>query len=240
MKKKAFVGLLILFVWVFHSLIPKQGSAEENSIAVQVFEKHNETLSQRDVENLLPSVLKTFKELDTKTVLTQDNLSTAVANPESLKELLPKVDVEFISLLTENEGIQAIFKDPDFHILLQDDEAIAELARLVKASWLELQMGKLAWFLLLPIIAVLLYTLGKGADWLVDEAVLLSTRWGLGKAVIGATIVSIGTTTPEAAVSVLSAIQGKPGLALGNAVGSIICDTGLIIGLASLIAPSII
>ena len=90
---------------------------------------------------------------------------------------------------------------------------------------------------LFAIIAVTLYTLGKGADWLVDEAVILSTRWGLGKAVIGATIVSIGTTTPEAAVSVLSAIQGKPGLALGNAVGSIICDTGLILGLASLMAP---
>lgn len=90
---------------------------------------------------------------------------------------------------------------------------------------------------LLLIVAVMLYTLGKGADWLVDEAVVLSTRWGLGKAVIGATIVSIGTTTPEAAVSVFSAIQGKPDLALGNAVGSIICDTGLIIGLASLIAP---
>ena len=90
---------------------------------------------------------------------------------------------------------------------------------------------------LFAIIAVTLYTLGKGADWLVDEAVILSTRWGLGKAVIGATIVSIGTTTPEAAVSVLSALQGKPGLALGNAVGSIICDTGLILGLASLIAP---
>ncbi len=90
---------------------------------------------------------------------------------------------------------------------------------------------------LFAIIAVTLYTLGKGADWLVDEAVILSTRWGLGKAVIGATIVSIGTTTPEAAVSVISALQGKPGLALGNAVGSIICDTGLILGLASLMAP---
>ena len=90
---------------------------------------------------------------------------------------------------------------------------------------------------LLLIVAAMLYTLGKGADWLVDEAVVLSTRWGLGKAVIGATIVSIGTTTPEAAVSVFSAIQGKPDLALGNAVGSIICDTGLILGLASLIAP---
>ena len=104
-------------------------------------------------------------------------------------------------------------------------------------KWIEeLVMGLGSPFLLV-IVAVTLYTLGKGADWLVDEAVTLSVRWGLGKAVIGATIVSIGTTTPEAAVSVFSAIQGKPGLALGNAVGSIICDTGLIIGLASLIAP---
>ena len=104
-------------------------------------------------------------------------------------------------------------------------------------QWIEHLVTGLASPFLFLIIVVTLYTLGKGADWLVDEAVVLSTRWGMGKAVIGATIVSIGTTTPEAAVSVLSAIQGKPGLALGNAVGSIICDTGLILGLASLIAP---
>ena len=54
---------------------------------------------------------------------------------------------------------------------------------------------------------------------------------------IGATIVSLGTTTPEAAVSVLAAIKGNPDFALGNAVGSIICDTGLILGTAALIAP---
>ena len=104
-------------------------------------------------------------------------------------------------------------------------------------QWIENLIHGLPSLALFAIIAVMLYTLGKGADWLVDEAVILSTRWGLGKAVIGATIVSIGTTTPEAAVSVLSAIQGEPGLALGNAVGSIICDTGLILGLASLMAP---
>ena len=104
-------------------------------------------------------------------------------------------------------------------------------------QWITELINGLPSLALFAIIAVTLYTLGKGADWLVDEAVILSTRWGLGKAVIGATIVSIGTTTPEAAVSVLSALQGEPGLALGNAVGSIICDTGLILGLASLIAP---
>ncbi|MCU0823599.1 MAG: sodium:calcium antiporter, partial [Leptospira sp.] len=50
--------------------------------------------------------------------------------------------------------------------------------------------------------------------------------------IVGATIVSLGTTLPEVSVSVLSALDGNPGIALGNAVGSIICDTGLILGIA--------
>lgn len=85
------------------------------------------------------------------------------------------------------------------------------------------------------IIAVSIYLLGKGADVLVDEAVTLSLRWGVPKMIIGATIVSLGTTLPEATVSVLAALNGNPDLALGNAIGSIITDTGLIIGIASLI-----
>ena len=96
---------------------------------------------------------------------------------------------------------------------------------------------ELHWTLLALVIAVSLGVLGKAADWLVDEAVALSERSGIPKAVVGATIVSLGTTTPEAAVSVLAAVEGRPGLALGNAVGSIICDTGLILGVACLIAP---
>ena len=79
--------------------------------------------------------------------------------------------------------------------------------------------------------------LGKAADWLVDLAVGLSLRLGMPRVIVGATIVSLGTTAPEAAVSVLAAIQGRPGLAMGNAVGSIICDTGLILGLACLLKP---
>lgn len=91
--------------------------------------------------------------------------------------------------------------------------------------------------LLLLGIAFALAALGKAADVLVEEAVTLSLRWGVPTAIVGATIVSLGTTTPEAAVSVLAAVQGSPGLALGNAVGSIICDTGLILGIAILISP---
>jgi len=86
-------------------------------------------------------------------------------------------------------------------------------------------------------IGALIAALVAGAHLLVEEAVTLSVKWGVSKVVIGATIVSLGTTLPEAAVSVLAAIQGEPGLALGNAVGSIICDTGLILGIATLITP---
>lgn len=90
---------------------------------------------------------------------------------------------------------------------------------------------------LLLIIGISIYTLGKGADLLVDESVVISERWGLPRVLVGATIVSLGTTFPEAAVSVFAALQGSPGLALGNAVGSIICDTGLILGIATLMSP---
>ena len=106
-----------------------------------------------------------------------------------------------------------------------------------REGWIESNFGNLHTIWLFVIIAVTLYLLAKGADMLVDQAVTLSTRWGIPQTLIGATIVSLGTTTPEAAVSVLAAVQGDPDIALGNAVGSIICDTGLILGTAALIAP---
>ena len=104
-------------------------------------------------------------------------------------------------------------------------------------QWIEHLMAGLPMSALFVIIAVTLVGLAKGADWLVDHTVILSERQGIPKVLIGATVVSLGTTTPEAAVSVLAAVKGDSGLALGNAVGSMICDTGLILGLAALINP---
>jgi cation:H+ antiporter len=91
-------------------------------------------------------------------------------------------------------------------------------------------------FLLLAVIAVCILILSRGADWMIDGAVQLSRRTGLPRIVIGATIISLGTTMPEAMVSVMAAWMGDPGLALGNGVGSIIADTGLIFGLTCLLA----
>ncbi|MEE8130723.1 MAG: sodium:calcium antiporter [Vicinamibacterales bacterium] len=93
-----------------------------------------------------------------------------------------------------------------------------------------------SWALLTTLVVSILI-LGKAADVLVEDAVAISRQWRLPSAVVGATIVSLGTTTPEAVVSVLAAVQGRSDLALGNAVGSIICDTGLILGIGCLISP---
>lgn len=90
--------------------------------------------------------------------------------------------------------------------------------------------------LLLVTTAIAIALLVKGADWLVEGAVSLAYRFGISKVIVGATVVSLGTTSPEAAVSVMAAWSGQPGLALGNAVGSIVADTGLIFGLGCLIA----
>ena len=102
-------------------------------------------------------------------------------------------------------------------------------------AWLAAVVQQLPLVALFAVIAGAILVLVKGADLLVDQAVALSLRWGVPTMLIGATIVSIGTTLPEASVSVFAALQGAPGLALGNAVGSIIADTGLILGLAIII-----
>ena len=230
MKKQTIICYLIIMFCVFYGLVPHTVLGAEDSTAEKVFEKHKAAFQRTEIQSLL----NIFKASEGPTGLSsediRENLSRIGADPEALKTLV------------EDAEVQALFNDAEFQALLQDPDALEELIGLANAGWLELLVRKIpisgfGYLLLFLIIAVTLYTLGKGADWLVDEAVALSTRWGLGKAVIGATIVSVGTTTPEAAVSVLSALQGKPGLALGNAVGSIICDTGLILGLASLIAP---
>jgi cation:H+ antiporter len=97
-------------------------------------------------------------------------------------------------------------------------------------------LGGLSITLLTIIIAISIILLWRGADWMIEGVVGFAERTGLPKIVIGATIVSLGTTTPEAFVSVMAAWMGNPGLALGNGVGSIIADTALIFGLTCILS----
>lgn len=77
----------------------------------------------------------------------------------------------------------------------------------------------------------------KGGDWFVDGATGIARRFHLPEILIGATVVSIGTTLPEVMVSAGAAVQGSGSIAYGNALGSIICNTALIAAITIAIKP---
>ena len=93
------------------------------------------------------------------------------------------------------------------------------------------------------LLAVVLFILGfvlliKGGDWFVDGATGIAHRFHVPELLIGATVVSIGTTLPEVMVSATSAVSGHGQIAYGNAIGSVICNTALIAALTIAIKPS--
>lgn len=77
----------------------------------------------------------------------------------------------------------------------------------------------------------------KGADWFVEGASKLAERFGIPQLVIGLTIVAMGTSLPEAAVSVSAALKGSAEITIGNIVGSNILNILLILGITSVITP---
>ncbi len=93
--------------------------------------------------------------------------------------------------------------------------------------------------MLIPILLLLVgfVLLIKGGDWFVDGATGIARRFHLPEILIGATVVSIGTTLPEVMVSAGAAMQGSGSIAYGNAIGSIICNTALIAALTIAIKP---
>lgn len=90
----------------------------------------------------------------------------------------------------------------------------------------------------LLLFAVGVVLLIKGGDWFVDGAVGIAKRFRVPEIIIGATIVSIGTTLPEVMVSVTAALNNNGAIAYGNAIGSIICNTSLIAALTIAIRPA--
>ena len=92
------------------------------------------------------------------------------------------------------------------------------------------------------LIPVLLFIVGllfliKGGDWFVDGASALARRFHLPELLIGATVVSIGTTLPEVMVSTMSALSGHGEIAYGNAIGSVICNAALIAAITIAVRP---
>lgn len=93
------------------------------------------------------------------------------------------------------------------------------------------------------VLTVFLFLIGlviivKGGDWFVEAAVWVAEITGVPKMLIGATIVSLATTLPELFVSVIAVANNAQGMGVGNAMGSVICNTGLILALSIFIRPS--
>lgn len=92
------------------------------------------------------------------------------------------------------------------------------------------------------LVPILLFALGfvmliKGGDWFVDGSVGIAHRFNLPELLIGATVVSVGTTLPEVMVSCQAALQGNSGISYGNAIGSIICNVSLIAAITIAVKP---
>ena len=93
--------------------------------------------------------------------------------------------------------------------------------------------------MLIPVLLVIVGRLFliKGGDWFVDGASALARRFHLPELLIGATVVSIGTTLPEVMVSSMSALSGHGEIAYGNAIGSVICNAALIAAITIAVRP---
>ncbi len=90
----------------------------------------------------------------------------------------------------------------------------------------------------LGLLVVCFLVLTRCASWFVDGAVGVAEHLKVPKMLIGIVLVSLATTAPELAVSVQSALRGYPEIALGNAVGSVIVDDGVALGLGALVAST--
>ena len=104
----------------------------------------------------------------------------------------------------------------------------------------------LSWYQGLPntlwgsllLFAIGLVLLIKGGDWFVDSATVIAKKFHVPEIIIGATVVSIGTTLPEVMVSATAALNNNGAIAYGNAIGSIVCNTSLIAALTIAIRPA--
>ena len=91
----------------------------------------------------------------------------------------------------------------------------------------------ISFFVLLGGLVLLIWS----ADKLVASAVAIAQQMNVSKLLIGLTVVSVGTSAPEILVSLVAALQGKPDIAIGNAIGSNIANVGLVLGMTAIVVP---
>ena len=109
-----------------------QISAQEPSLAEQIFQTYQELLLRKDVRDILPMALRELKKPEHQPFLTPATIDAVLDNPDLLQILIPDVNDTFIALLKEDAEVRNLLSDPNVQVLLQDPEAIDELANLLE------------------------------------------------------------------------------------------------------------
>lgn len=126
---------------------------------------------------------------------------------------------------------QALHSQSGYVCRMQEEPAVGKNLRGVKNMHL---------FITILLFAVGVLFVVKGGDYFVDAASWIAEVSGIPKLIIGATVVSLATTLPEMLVSVLAAAEGKVDMSIGNAVGSVTANIGLIMAIALIGMPGVI
>ena len=186
--------------------------------------------------------------------LSQAGISTTTAEQQiqQLRHGLPMLKVEAAATVPSHI-LRLSTQEQDEMIALFDRtlmEGQLQVAKFVPASGAASRMFKslLSWIndndnLNMPLwksvamvlvgLAILIY----GGSWLVDGASGIATKMGVSQSIIALTIVSIGTSAPELAASIMAARKGDTAMALGNVVGSVVFNVFFVLGTAATICP---
>lgn len=112
--------------------------SQSPSLAERVYEKYKTLLQRDDIYALLPTVFEEIKKPENQKLLNPDTINFVVDNPDQLKTFIPNIDDEFITLLKEDQEIQAFLRDSDVHALFVDIAAIDEIASIIERDRLPL------------------------------------------------------------------------------------------------------
>ena len=129
----------ICSIFVTNALSQEDSPSDaDSSLAEKVFQKYQTFLLREDIQALLPTILEEIIKPENQELLSPATINLVVDNPDLLKTFVPDIEDEFITLLKEDEEIQTFLRDADVQALLQNPEAINELAALIELSQLPL------------------------------------------------------------------------------------------------------
>ena len=135
MKKRMWVCSFVLTTCLFHLSISNfVFGQEQKSPAQQVFDNYKNLLQREDIQKLFPGFLRIFKRPDLQRALKPTTIETILNNPLSYQELDPKIDNQFLLLLSTDDELRTLFRDEQFYTVFEDPQKIEELAGLIEGE----------------------------------------------------------------------------------------------------------